>query len=69
LQTAARLSASHITSGLGVELHLLGFHDVWPHPRCVKEWLGHQEDDAMLPPPTDDFPEVARQLAEALADG
>jgi hypothetical protein len=64
---SAQWTISHLTSAMGVELHLLGYHDVWPHPRCVREWASHQEDDAMQPPPVDDFVAVATQLAEALA--
>jgi hypothetical protein len=60
-------AVSHLVSAMGVELHLLGYHSVWPHPRCVKEWASHQQDDVMRPPPADDFVEVATRLAEALA--
>ena len=64
---SAQWTVSHLVSGLGVELHLLGFHDVWPHPRCIQEWAHHQQDDCMRPPPPDDFAETATRLAEALA--
>ena len=57
---SAQWTVSHLTSAMGVELHL-GFHDVWPHPRCVQEWAHHQQDDCMRPPEPDDFVETATQ--------
>jgi hypothetical protein len=63
---SAQWTVSHLTSAMGVELHL-SFHDVWPHPRCVQEWAHHQQDDCMRPPEPDDFVETATQLAEVLA--
>ncbi|MGC1411822.1 MAG: hypothetical protein WA864_23085 [Acetobacteraceae bacterium] len=64
---SAQWTVSHLTSGMGVELHLLGFHDVWPHPRCTQEWAHHQQHGTMQPPPPYDFTAVAEQLAVVLA--
>jgi hypothetical protein len=64
---SAQWTVSHLASGVGIELHLLGFHDVWPHPRCSREWAHHQQHGTMQPPPPDDFTAVAEQLAVVLA--